>query len=468
MDKRFIPVAMLAGALALAGCGGGSSTTAPGSGDPEVDPPVVRPNPPAARPAALPGTGLTNDTGEAYTIRLEKDGEYETPNGGTITCPNDECVITVGAQRGTPIVTATGGATFAAKPAVATPPRDNNAGVQNGNDWLGDRALIGAIKEAAGTAGIYVELAAPNGAPIRIRNAGLDGIIGNADDVDLVNGGLGTSAGDDLSGSHIFDGVIADDPATDNIQPSGSAIGTRTVDTGGGRETKVRLVHTRNRSYSEQTAEDVNADRDTVNNDYLVFGSWMRRTAANSGPTSTPQIGYFRVGTIDRNNVSTYGTGDARYEGKALGHYTNNGGAWTEWNGKVSLEANFAPEERQISGTIDTAIAVTDSNEARIAAYGTHMRGLGTITLQKTSIDGSANGQSRISGSTNNVGTWEADFHGTAINNSPNGVTGEFRTEREELFRTVNNAKVLDQTKATIQGVFGAHNVGQLADTDLQ
>ena len=32
MDKRFIPVAMLAGALALAGCGGGSDTPAVGNG----------------------------------------------------------------------------------------------------------------------------------------------------------------------------------------------------------------------------------------------------------------------------------------------------------------------------------------------------------------------------------------------------------------------------------------------------
>ena len=201
----------------------------------------------------------------------------------------------------------------------------------------------------------------------------------------------------------------------------------------------------------------------------VLDGSWMRRTAAQDGPQSTPQIGYFRVGTIDRNNVSTYGTGDARYEGKALGHYTNDDGDWLEWNGSVSLEANFAPEERQISGTIDTRIGATLADDAaRMAAYGRLNRGLGTISLQKTSIDGSANGQSRISGSTNNVGTWEADFHGTAINNSPNGVTGEFKTEREELSRTVNNAKVLDQSKATIQGVFGAHNVGQLQDTDLE
>ena len=104
---------------------------------------------------------------------------------------------------------------------------------------------------------------------------------------------------------------------------------------------------------------------------------------------------------------------------------------------------------------------------ARKAEFGELDRGLGTITLQKTSIDGSANGQSRISGSTNNRGTWEADFHGTAINNSPNGVTGEFKTERDELSRIVDNKKVLDQSKATIQGVFGAHNVGQLEDTDL-
>jgi len=210
----------------------------------------------------------------------------------------------------------------------------------------------------------------------------------------------------------------------------------------------VQLVHTRNRAYIQ--ADGVITDRDTVNNDYLVFGSWERSTAARPGPQSMPQINYFRYGTIDRNDVTTYGIGDARYEGRALGHYNHDGDSWEEWVGKVHLEANFAPEERNIEGEI---IIPT-------SGYGSIPDGhnLDTIRLQVADIDGSVNADARINGiaAGTGSGTWQADFYGTAINNAPNGVTGQFSTERSAV--TGDNP----QTAAEIQGVFGAQNVGQL------
>ena len=450
MDKRFIPVAMLAGALALAGCGGGSNTTAGGSGDAMTcdDDEMLVGGQCVAKvaddeddddptPATLSGTGLT----EAGEIRLVKDQEYETPNNGIITCTTDECVITVANQRGTPRVTVTSGtATFEPyDELLVANTTDRTGGVTGGTDWLSNRNLIRAIKQNDAGA-IYVEIEAPNGAPSRGRN--------NASPSEIL-APVGTAAGG------AFDSNL--DAVT-----GGSATNHIVVDTLGGRETDLRLVHTRGRTV---TGEGVVADRDTLLTDYLVFGAWERRTSANSGPTSDSQLGYLATGTIHRTDPGTFGIGDARYEGKALGHYSHAGGDWTEWEGTVVLEANFAPQERQIEGTV--TIPAADDTYGQIPAG----HNLGTINLKTASIGSNASGDAAIAGGvgsgSGSTGRWHANFYGTAINGSPNGVAGDFRTQRPKITRrNSENQIVTDQTAASIQGAFGTHNVGQLPEDD--
>ncbi len=456
MDKRFIPVAMLAGALALAGCGGGSNTTAGGTEPPTCDDDQMLVGGQCVAkeaddeddddptPATLSGTGLT----EAGEIRLVKDQEYETPNNGIITCTADECVITVADQRGTPRVTVTSGtATFEPyDERLVANTGDRTGGVTGGTDWLSNRALLGAVREGTGT-NIYVEITAPNGAPARGRTT---------------TDGIAFAIPADNSGGQLNTNPEAHEAAS----PGGSATNHIVVDTLGGRETDLRLVHTRGRTITGDD-DDVVTDRDTLRSDYLVFGAWERRTSANTGPQSKQQLGYVHTGTIPRTDPGTFGIGDARYEGKALGHYSHGGGDWEEWEGTVHLEANFAPQERQIEGTIN--IPAGDDYGQIPAAHS-----LGTINLKTASIGSDASGDAGIAGGvgsgSGSTGRWHADFYGTAINGAPNGVAGDFRTQRPEITRLDPDDNVVKsvQVKASIQGAFGAHNVGQLADTDQQ
>jgi len=104
MKQNILIATLLAAMLALAGCGGGSS-----SGPEKSDSMKGAGN---TEPKPLPDTGLTNTGDEPRVIRVVKDTPFDTGTG-KITCPVAECVITVSAQEGTPVVTQTGGAKFA-------------------------------------------------------------------------------------------------------------------------------------------------------------------------------------------------------------------------------------------------------------------------------------------------------------------------------------------------------------------
>jgi len=426
MHMRFIPaMALLAGALALAGCGGGSGVT-PGSGgngdsDDDSQPPPAG-NTDALKPYIIEGGFLHTDldegddgiipTGDSVAIGGITVRGVDHVHGAKITCPDESkngCRWLF--ENGQLMLS--GGATAERIP-EPTIPEANTADKTGGAgdiDWLSDRALIRAIKE--NDAGhIYVEIEAPNGAPVRGR-----------DSANAIIGPVGTAAGGSFDSDR---GSITGGSATNHF----------VIDTLGGRETDLRLVHTRGRTVA---GTGVVPDIDTLRTDYLVFGAWERRTAAQEGPKSDPELGYLATGTIPRNDPQAFGIGDARYEGKALGHYSHDGGDWTEWEGTVLLEANFAPDERNIDGTVKTGISAVS--------------GLATINLEKTRIGSSVSGSSEIDGSKQSSGTWKAGFYGTAIDGSPNGVAGSFRAIRPE---------VDTQKEADLQGAFGAHNVGQL------
>ncbi|MCY4242824.1 MAG: hypothetical protein OXD36_13920 [Rhodobacter sp.] len=489
MDKRFIlPVAMLAGALALAGCGGGSDTPAASPTNPETTNPGTTTT---TRAQHLNGTGLENTGTRARTIYIAAGDRYETPNEGTIDCPtgNTRCVITVAPGEGATTVTQTGGATFTAKKTekekteetvdaddttpAAPVARDQTPAPSGGASWLSAAALIKAVQQ--NDAGhVYVETETPNAGGVRGardgKNAALGGVIIPVETAGGVfNGDAGVATGQ----------VPVPGASPARMAPgSGSLINNFVVDTNDGYETDLRLVHTRDRIVINDEGEEVDDDR--LANDYLVFGAWERRTSANQGPTQNPDIGYEYHGGI-RRDVASVTTGDARYEGKALGHYSYDGGKWLEWDGTVALHANFA--QRNISGEIKTGIPVSNLDTEKSDKLGPRFEpGLGTITLKKTAIGAISRGSLSLPDRANtpdpasgsvipgaaSSGTWEAQYYGSAIHGSPTGVAGEFVGTRRANPSGGTGLILHNQVAAEVRGAFGGHRVSQLPEDDVE
>ena len=448
MDKRFIPVAMLAGALALAGCGGGSSTTAPGSGDPScgddemlvggqcVDRMVEDDDDDGNdfEEVIVSGGFTYADFIQGENGSIRSGGEIalgEEGSGAIISCP-DTATNGCRWRYEDGKLYATGGATGDPWSAPEAAKVGSNGG---GNDWLSDASLIRAVKS--------------NGSVEITRN-----------NVDYAVSGI---TGTDGAGGTFN----ADNDVT---ATSGSAVGTVVVDAGGGLETDLRLIHTRNRIV---TAVDQDRDRG-LPGDYLVFGAWETRTAAidaeggeddTDAPRTDPIAETVWAGTIPRNDPQAWGIGSARYEGRALGHYKHGSvkanDSWSEWDGTVELRANFAPGVRLINGTVSPREA-DDTPGAIPAAHG-----LGTINLGSAAIGASVNGAATIGSA--GSGTWQAEFFGSATNGQPTGVAGGFKTERDAVaeVRSNDGSTVITAAipGAVIQGAFGAHNVDVLLDT---
>jgi len=450
MKQNILTAALLAGMLALAGCGGGSSS---GGGNGEDDTTTTNNNDDTTTtttsgPATLSGTGLT----AGDPIRLEKDETHTTPNGGTITCPTAECIITVADQRGTPKVTATGGATFAPKPPVQAGSNNRQEVAEGG--WLSDRNLLNAVKTSVGASGVQVD-------GITITDSrGADHVLVQVGDTHYDDGVANNAVGE----GGTFNGTDAGITET-----SGSKIGHVTITAEGrqGDDTKLRLIHTRGRTVL--AADNMVQDRDTTLSDYLVFGTWLTETGADSGPQSIENADVLVAGSLPWELESLPTSGDARYEGKVIGHYKRGSvGAtdpWSEWDGLVHLEANFSRGTSAISGTINTKIVDGKNSD-------------NTDVMLDISLDDFAIGNSgKISGA-GLGGTWEATFYGAEIDGKPNGIAGSFAGERAaraggELRTPQPGGETLVTQQAarpamTIQGAFGAHHVGQLEDDEQQ
>jgi len=248
---------------------------------------------------------------------------------------------------------------------------------------------------------------------------------------------------------------------------AGSPVGHVVIDALRGLETELRLVHTRGREVMRTS--DSGDDRDDTLSDYLVFGTWERRTGADKGPRADPQAEVLVAGSLPFANEDLPTTGDARYEGKALGHYkrgkTGKNDKWNTWNGTVELKANFSRGTSKISGTLKTGIEDGTNSDGSVKT-------LSDINLNRLTAGGSG----KVSGV--GTGTWEAGFYGTTINGAPNGVAGSFKTEREKArpggtIETENGGVTTVTLRPEIpamivQGAFGAHHVGQLEDRQQQ
>ena len=439
ISKFMLPAVTLAGALALAGCGGESSTPASdpgGNGDREEGDMM----PPAGGNSQLtelklPATanfGRTNQNRNQGSIPA---GDHLDIGNVRVSCPTGTtpCNYEV---RGGKIYANNGAMADEATPPAA--PRVESEG--GGNDWLSDASLIRAVK-SGGTVEILrngVEYVLP---PIPADAVGVEtNVAFNSDDT---------------------------------VQASGGATRSIVVDAGGGLETELRLSHTRGRSLT-----DVDRDRDRgLPGDYLVFGAWETRTAAKDdddtegddtrAAATDPVTGSVWAGTIRRTDRAAWGIGTARYEGKAFGHYKYDAIAdkddWHHWEGSIDLHAQFAPDVNLINGFVDTNIT-TDVPGGTAITAGNEIR---RVNLLRTKIGASVDGEANIEGA--GGGTWQAEFFGSATNGQPTGVAGGFRTVREtrgagQLTTPRGDGSTFTTTVtardgAIIQGAFGAHNV---------
>ena len=226
-----------------------------------------------------------------------------------------------------------------------------------------------------------------------------------------------------------------------------------TADALEGLDTNIRLVHTRGRTASG-TPLIQDADRP---DDYLVYGTWETTARSGLDPKGYPKADVMWAGSIPYTQRLRFSTGTARYTGTALGHYRNNnsgapGGAWTEWEGNVRLDADFATD--RVEGMVWTGIA--DS------ITGADRPNLGTINLGITDLVENVDGTAKIAGSTGG-GSWQANFYGTrAIQGQPSGVAGGFKADRPFTIVLGDDGTtcVSGHSGATVQGAFGAHNTG--------
>ena len=450
MKQKIYIVALLAGMLALVGCGGGNSSS---DDDDTTTTTTNGTTTTAGTPKTLSGTGLT--TGDP--IRIEAGEKYETPNGGMISCTGStDCVIEVADQRGTPLVTVTEGtASFAAKAATQAPKSGQTAGVDmNDSDWLSRRNVINAVKlNAQGTAVEGITITDSRGIE--------HGLKAGSDRDDNTDSSVAAEAA--LENGGMFDG-----DGGDHDIHAGSAIGHVTIEDAGGHDTRLRMVHTRGRDFK---IEDDNVrDRETTFSDYLVYGTWLIETGADSGPDVQQEARPFAYGSLPwghtGDNTPLPGAGDARYEGKALGHYKlGSAKEWSEWDGTVSLKANFSGKTAKIEGNIWSREPIQDLTTTTI--------GDNNVLVGLSAADLGQEGKVSVGD-----GKWSHAFYGTKINSIPNGVAGSFSTSRAGVAAGTRltpdgnggtiSRPITAVTAAEVHGAFGAHLVGQNEDADEQ
>ena len=427
MDNRHISAALLAGVLALAGCGGGSDNTtmAPppengtgntgsmpdgdgmdeddGNGDGAMDDDAMddgamddkdMEDMAGEYKSITPmGANVSVDTGGLSAGRIAAGASRTVPNSNvTIKCEGDEdCTYRV---TNTGDIQATGQATASIPsiPAPAAPPEDGN--------WLSASSLVGAIPATIPAGGT---------GPLAVT----------------INGVKRTVTGNKLA-------EPADVMAEVKVNGAGVVAGTSVVPVTGAQLTGTGI----DRLWLRH-------DRGAANDpDFLVWGAWIDAgTAAVPSPVPEQTFG----GSIPH-GAPTKTAGSATYDGTAHGFYKAGSGSWENWTGGAELKANFATQK--VSGTI-AHIATDDDAAASVSVdagdlidfrpsesgappvIGDHVA---RINLGMADMGASLGGKATIRGSTTtrnapSSGTWNGAFFGPATGD-PTGVAGSFSARR--------------------------------------
>ncbi len=388
MKQNIFIAALLAGMLALAGCGGGGSVTAPPANtmvddmddDKEMtdDTEVVEEEETEPTPATfsnVDASGASFVTGEGGApeegvVSPLGSGRNAIVGNVTLTCPStagtNGCQWRISGGN----IQATGGVTAVVTPLPVTPtvvatPADGN--------WLSKGSIVEAVP-AAGTLTTYDVVI--NGVQQQIDGSGR----------------LGTTP----------DSKVED----------------------------LLISHTRTESDNLSTAAN-----DT--NDFLVFGTWLEPATLTNTSVTPKQVWH---GSMPRVAPVRKQADNATYTGGVHGFFkAGASGTWTAWTGAALLTANFVKGE--VSGMIDndasnTTVDVLD--EPGIMSAGVSHISLkgatfadslsGKVTIVGT---GAAPGSNAITRNAPSSGTWEGGFFGPS-GADPTGIAGAFNAERKE------------------------------------
>ncbi|MCY4243086.1 MAG: hypothetical protein OXD36_15255, partial [Rhodobacter sp.] len=404
-----LPTVVLAGALALAGCGGGDDPmddmdmddTAMDDTDMDDTDPEPEPEPePEVKNAKVPDD-LTVVTREASLQATLQHGETKLISGLWYTCDGGTCSINIPAESAVSSVDYTGSGTLTIRAVdhrAADPTVGAAAQPTESTDPLSNDVLLKALQTGAA------------------RGAG---------DRTVWNGGTGN--GDAVA--ELTGGVNSFTPV------NGPRIDLRVVAVGEG----VNAYW----GYWQKSTRDltgVPTDRD-VSDRGLVWGGstpYGKKPDARAAPAT--------------NGIATYAGGDNNvlfyYSGDGTGH-----NAWTSGGtGTLTLTADFGAG--MVGGSIAPGSLTGITNPTRITNNN--------IDLETTAIGGDGTFQGSASFSSGAVardsGNWNGGFFGPSVSGtpvqthtSPGHAAGQFSVSRPEI----NRNNVMVQNELHIRGVFG-------------
>ena len=415
MDKRFIPVATLVGALALAGCGGGSDTPAAATVPPMPEGMEDKPETSGADTTAAGGATvelgarITNATSQDRRIRIPATGEEVLVSGNYFTCTGDEaCVITIPAGESVFEASYTGGTLTAS--ATKKPPE---APAQpESENWLSGPSLVGSVPADGGNSLVVT-----------------------------VNNVKRTFAANRVAGSAAGEG-----PLTDGLAGTGIA--------------QLWLHHDRVRN-DDATDAAAGTSRDRNDSDFLVWGAWIDAAT----PTATSPKPEHTFGGSAPHGAPTRAAGTATYRGSDVvrGFFKDGSGSWTAWTGDARLVANFGTQKISgaIAGGFNAENAATDPGAITGAAAGGAIQPgapFHAVILGSADIGASMSGKATIRGlggeterndtiDTNytrnapSSGTWAGAFFGPTTGD-PTGVAGSFSAKRPAAKASTGNSQV--------------------------
>lgn len=408
ISKLMMPALTLAGALALAGCGGGSDTPAavtPPSDDMK-DQPVTQP---ATKTAAVPNDGTVGPFQAGLKITLAA-GDTKNVNGvGWLTCESGTCAVEVPAGTSVSAVSYTGTGTLTIRTAdhrladttAGTTPRPEEA-----TDPLSNDVLLKALKTGN-------------------SRMPADNTVWNA----------GTGAGGALT-----DGTNTNDGNGLVVSPEFTPIGGPRIDL---------------------SVAALGAGVDAY------YGYWAKSTADLTN-TSTGPAGAGRdvseAGTVyggatpyGKKPEASLGTATYHSTGRVLFYYSNDDSDHNNWrvgnsgNTSLNLTANFG--SGMVGGNIDPDTrAQTTGDTPRLPLVGERIR-LGSVPIGDDGTFSGTNVTFADPDIKRDSGSWEGGFFGPSVTGNPqvhshpSHVAGEFSVSRPKIGT--------DQNELHIRGAFG-------------